>query len=349
MGKKIEVMHKENSEIMPKYSIVMPAYNCENTIVSAIESVLAQIYQNFELVIINDGSVDSTGALCDKCAQKDCRIKVFHRENRGVAKTRKEGVEKALAEYILFIDSDDTYSADLLLEVDKTVKNNCVDLLEFGYFCGGNTIIPQYKGENKKDFLCNVFSNTILDGTSAVVMWNKVYKKELLLRVDDWGSIILEDYLLNMKYYNFVNSYVAIEKPLYNYKIVSGSLSRSFNKNVFPEILRIHDLKKQFIISEPILSENADDNLKKSFAWLIRYINGYVLTAFIYKNGLTNQEKKDLVRQIYSNEEMVEATNALGVYNKYANLNVLLLDFHIKAIKTKIKMILSRIRRKING
>ncbi len=342
-------MCKEDIALNPKYSIIMPAYNCERTVAASIESVLSQTFKDFELIIVDDGSRDQTPLICDGFAEKDGRVRVIHKTNGGVAQARRTGVLQAGADKILFIDADDTYYNELLASVEEVAKEGDFDLIEYGYSCGGKNCIPEYDSCGKEEFLNKVFTNTIINGTVAVVLWNKVYKKDMLLAADDWGSIILEDYLLNMQYYTSVNNYASIKKPLYDYKIVSGSISRSFNEKVFPEVIRIHKIKEEIIKSDPILSKNAEDNLKKAYSWLIRYVDGYVLTAYIYKNGLSAKQKRALIQDIYSDETIVRAAQALGVGEKYENKKSLARSFYIKGQKTKLKMRLSRIRRSING
>lgn len=104
---------------MVQISVIIPVYMTEQYIVCCIESVLKQTFQNFELILVDDGSPDNCGKICDEYAKKDSRIKVIHQENRGVSSARNHGIEVATGEYIVFIDSDDwvetNYLADLLM------------------------------------------------------------------------------------------------------------------------------------------------------------------------------------------------------------------------------------------
>lgn len=103
---------------MPKYSFVIPVYNCEQYLEECVESVLAQTVSDFEILLINDGSTDGSGMLCDKLKERDERIRVFHKENGGAGSARNYGIEKASGEYILFVDGDDT------------IESNCLELIE---------------------------------------------------------------------------------------------------------------------------------------------------------------------------------------------------------------------------
>ena len=91
----------------PKISVIIPVYNTEKYLHRCIDSVLAQTYQDFELLLIDDGSKDSSGAICDEYAAKDTRVRVFHKENGGVSDTRNYGLDLAQGKYLMFLDSDD--------------------------------------------------------------------------------------------------------------------------------------------------------------------------------------------------------------------------------------------------
>ena len=107
---------------MPKFSIIMPGYNVEDYIKRAVDSVLNQSEQDFELIVVNDGSTDKTKEICDEF--KDKKIKVIHKKNGGLSDARNEGFKKATGEYIIFMDSDDYWDKDLLKEINKSLNNN---------------------------------------------------------------------------------------------------------------------------------------------------------------------------------------------------------------------------------
>ena len=103
---------------MPKVSIIVPVYNTEEYLSECIESILDQSFTDFELLLINDGSIDKSGKICDEYAKKDSRIVVIHKENGGVSSARNKGIEIAQGEWISFIDADDwitpLYLSDLI-------------------------------------------------------------------------------------------------------------------------------------------------------------------------------------------------------------------------------------------
>ena len=115
-----------------KISIIIPVYKVEDYLPKCVDSILAQTYNNWELLLIDDGSPDNSGKVCDEYARKDSRIRVFHKENGGVSSARNFGLDVAVGDYIMFVDSDDWISCDCLeVCVNEITKDN-LDALQFG-------------------------------------------------------------------------------------------------------------------------------------------------------------------------------------------------------------------------
>src|SRR5690606_27364966 len=119
--------------IMPKVSVIIPVYNAEKYLRECLDSVLAQTFTDFEVLLINDGSTDASGKICDEYAEKDSRIKVFHKENGGVSSARNLGLDNAKGEWISFVDSDDTIEQETLATLANEVKDLDIDGVIFGY------------------------------------------------------------------------------------------------------------------------------------------------------------------------------------------------------------------------
>lgn len=115
-------------QTIPLISIIVPVYKVEKYLPACINSILAQTYENFELILVDDGSPDNCGKICDEYAQKDNRIKVIHQENGGVTKARATGVNQASGEFITFVDSDDTIPTDAIESLCKCISPN-IDII----------------------------------------------------------------------------------------------------------------------------------------------------------------------------------------------------------------------------
>lgn len=118
---------------MIKFSIIVPVFNVEQYLSRCIESVLSQTFKDFELILVDDGSTDSSGAICDRYAEKDNRILVIHKKNGGVSTARNVGIDNAKGEYITFCDSDDYYKDKLLETVVAYLEDGSVDFLSYNY------------------------------------------------------------------------------------------------------------------------------------------------------------------------------------------------------------------------
>ena len=115
-------------------SIIVPVYNSEQTLNRCIDSILGQTYRNFELLLINDGSKDRSGEICDEYARKDSRVKVFHKENGGVSSARNVGLDNARGEWITFCDSDDYYNLDAFdIYLKHTTLSGDISIIRAGY------------------------------------------------------------------------------------------------------------------------------------------------------------------------------------------------------------------------
>ena len=133
---------------MPLVSIVVPVYKIENVLHYCIDSILNQIYEDFELILVDDGSPDNSGKICDEYAKKENRIKVIHKENGGVSSARNCGIDAAKGKYICFVDSDDYVNKNYLEILIKTKSEHpefdniwCYFQTVTDYDCSGGTLI----------------------------------------------------------------------------------------------------------------------------------------------------------------------------------------------------------------
>lgn len=156
------------------FSVVIPVFNSEKYLRQCLESVLNQTYQEFEVIIIDDGSTDASPKVLDEFASSDSRVKVHHLENRGVTKARQMGVSLAKGDYILFVDSDDTINPNLLLEVNGAItKFPDVEMVRFK--CKMINDRPGFDHELYNDY--NSEYNVQYSGLDAIKMWTNPDKR----------------------------------------------------------------------------------------------------------------------------------------------------------------------------
>lgn len=208
-------------------SIIIPVYNSEKYLERCIDSVLAQSFSDFELVLINDGSTDRSGVICDEYAEKDMRVVVFHKKNEGVSKARNLGLLHAKGDYVTFIDSDDAIDSDFLSDFfTVNTKEKSPDLYIQGYkkiYEGRKAIettrfLQEGYYETKEEvysFLCIGVEKFLLNYAIS-----KLYKRELLRKHNilfDSSFSLGEDHLFVLTFLQIVNSVCVSKSAGYNY------------------------------------------------------------------------------------------------------------------------------------
>ena len=158
--------------MQPKVSIIVPVYNAEKYLHRCVESILSQTFLEYELLLIDDGSPDRSGEICDEYAQKDNRIHVFHKENGGVASARQFGLEHAQGEFVIHADPDDYVESSMLEELYECAKKNQADLVICDFFVDDDKYSKQEpSGENHMIVLKDLFQR--LHGSC----WNKLVRR----------------------------------------------------------------------------------------------------------------------------------------------------------------------------
>lgn len=223
---------------MPKISVIVPVYNVEKYLHNCIDSILAQTFVDFELLLINDGSEDNSGIICEKYSKLDSRITVFHQQNRGVTIARELGVKKSQGDYITFVDSDDRLGEQALeiLFTEMSLYNKEIDIVISGY--RKKTIFT------KEKYVEHLLNNQISWGCVG-----KLYKKSLFapspFRVSSYFNIG-EDLMMQLNLSrNIKNDIGCIEDFIYFVTENPNSVTRSrefsveYEQNFINEIIRI--------------------------------------------------------------------------------------------------------------
>ena len=226
-----------------KFSIIVPVYNGEKYLSECINSVMKQTYKNFEVVLINDGSVDGSGELCELFQETYPGIvKAIKQENRGQLMTRYRGVKESEGDYCVFLDVDDSLENNCLEVLNEAIKKHLYpDTVVYSFYYEKNGerekadfIFPDgaiYDAENKTE-LYRVF----LEKTSLNNVWTKAVKREVLLQdnvgFENYTMLrCSEDRLQVMEFITNSERILCIDKPLYNYKLTEDSVTRQFSIN----------------------------------------------------------------------------------------------------------------------
>ena len=226
----------------PTVTIIVPVYNAEHTIRRCIESILNQEYTDFELLLVNDGSTDGSGAICDEYAARDSRIQVIHKENTGVSESRNLALDRARGTYLQFLDSDDWITPDATSSLVRTAESGPCDMVISDFYRVVGERVSQ-KGDidedglmTREDFAAHMMENPA--DFYYGVLWNKLYRRSIVeahhLRMDPEISWC-EDFMFNLEYIRYAETFRAIQIPIYYYVKTKGSLasqSLSISKTV---------------------------------------------------------------------------------------------------------------------
>ena len=242
-----------------KISVIVPVYNVEQYLERCVESIINQTYKNLEIILVDDGSPDKCGQLCDELAKTDDRIKVFHKENGGLSDARNYGVERANGEYIGFVDSDDYIHECMYEELYKAIKKSGTSIAECGVTrVYKNTLRPHYEGEDyflvldREGYLKEYLENKRLYGSA----WCKLIHRDLAKKIKFPTGKIYEDAFYTLELLKTVDKYTLISGNYYYYYIRENSITtRSFSSKDMDYIEIMNEIEDYTLANFPIFKE----------------------------------------------------------------------------------------------
>lgn len=253
-------------------SVIVPVYNVKKYLRKCVDSILEQSYQTFEVILIDDGSIDGSSELCDEFATIDSRIKIIHKKNAGVSAARNDGIDLAKGAYLAFIDGDDWIEVDYLKKLMQAIIENNADEAAVGFKYTYET------GNSKPSPICDQLE--ILSGVEALdqamdpvrpwvgFAWGKLVKSSIIKDNSvkyDSGITICEDSLFNYIALQHVNKVVKIPDILYNYYIRDNSATRIAKVNYKMLRSKINAFTKAAEIAENISWGGAIPNTRKQY------------------------------------------------------------------------------------
>lgn len=320
----------------PKVSVIVPVYNVEDYLERCLDSIIYQTYRNLEIILVNDGSTDSSGKICDEYAQNDNRIIVIHKENQGVSIARNTGMDICTGEYLAFVDSDDYIHPETYASCVYVMQKEDVDFIEFGLNFIFN-IVPlepsepiSYEIHNQEE----VIRGRIKIDKHLVFSVNKLYKKDFMKDIKFPLVKIAEDDFLFNSYAFKINRVAIIPLKFYNYYMRQGSAMRcgftidhtnslkarvelyKLLENKFPHLL---DIQLEKIITnfyDYLKSINNEKNDKNMYIrkTLVNILS-QVLDDIMLSNYISNNIKEDLKLALKSSEDFI-TKNKNGIIRK---------------------------------
>lgn len=286
----------------PKISIIVPVYNVEQILRYCVDSICKQSFSDFEILLIDDGSKDNSGKICDELSTFDSRIKVFHKQNGGLSDARNFGIDKSVGDFLLFIDSDDVLHKDfckILIELQSKYNAEIVstDLVEFYNFSEINVL-------NNKDYISTEYLYTREEALNEYYkpvtsrklhhgLCMKIYKKELFDNLRFEIGRLHEDLYITYKLIDLCNNLVYIDLPYYYYyQKNTNSITKNYReKNLVDEYDALKIMLTYFQNRESI---------KNSFYWFLcehfcyLYGRSFDLTKTEVVRSKQKQLKKDM-------------------------------------------------------
>lgn len=322
-------------------TVVVPVYNAEKYLKRCIDSIISQTYVNLDIILVNDGSTDRSGNICDEYAKTDLRIRVIHKKNEGVSVARNTGINLAKGKYLVFVDSDDYLEekyCQLLYEVQQKYTEAFV-------ICGFNTVsadkcvLDEYVYESGK-LKSEVFKEDIIDLISKWLInmpWNKLYKtcelqERKIFMIEELS--LAEDLLFNFEYIDKVvsNQIVVVNKPLYKYVLQD---SNSLGSRYCPEQLEI--MRRVNAELYTLCNNIGINNMELYYAKALQYLENALI------NNMKKDNPKNICAKIKENNQIMRSEEYQRYLQKSGEVftrprrlvckmgNYLLLDLFFKA------------------
>ncbi len=279
-------------------SIIVPVYNVERYLSQCIDSIINQTYKKLEIILVNDGSTDNSGEICDEYVKKDCRVKVIHKKNGGISSARNVALDICIGKYIVFIDSDDWVEHDYIESLIKYADINTI-------ICCG------YKRIKKKEVKVHVIKNILhlnkeyflnqyllfeLGANSKAhinpignYMWNKLYPAWIFNNVRFPIGRTFEDIYISMKLFDKIDNFIILPCAKYNYIANDNSIVASRSKKITLDSINARiEQEKYFVFNKNFLRMSRVLTLYSSMSLFRLYSKGYCNLDNLEKNFLKN-------------------------------------------------------------
>lgn len=285
-----------------KFSIIMPVYNSEKTVYRAVSSVIEQDYQNFELIVVDDGSKDNSLTICKEFEARCKKIKVITQANSGPSSARNCGLDYIDGDYLMFLDSDDCLDKGALTVIEKHISRNLCDV----YFIAWNIMQNGEKKAHlysKKEMRLNqneIFDRIVIspDLCGGGYPWNKIWK---IKSINDNGYIkfdeslmAYEDKLWTLQNLDRAKTAEFINIPVYNYSLLDSSLSHYNNEEAIDKLwgaYRAAEKIYSYIECNHVSAIKQGENLK----WL--FLLNYTFAVCISKRNFCKENRNDLLKE----------------------------------------------------
>lgn len=298
----------------PKVSIIVPVYNAEKGLARCVDSILNQEFRDFELILMDDGSRDRSGEICDGYARADARVVVVHKENTGVSDTRNQAIARARGTFLQFVDSDDWLTADATKLMVRAAEETGCDLVIADFYRVVGEMVSR-KGDIDADQVIGreAFVGFMMENPADYyygVLWNKLYRREIVeahgIRMDAKISWC-EDFLFNLEYVRYATTFYALRTPVYYYVKTKGSLVNqkiSFARTVEMKLAMFECYNDFF---KHVLDEEAYERKRlQVYHFLVDAAkDGFVFPATIPGTQKLGEERSQALQEVISEDGII--------------------------------------------
>lgn len=295
------------------FYILVPVYKVEKYIHACIDSVRSQTYQNFKLVLVDDGSPDSCGMICDDYARQDKRITVIHQSNMGQISARQTAIrevkrqmafEKVGNPYIVFLDSDDSLKSEALAEINQCIQIYGCDMVVYGMdLVAEGKIVTAYRPD-REGSQCLTDKRLLYRKVFTDAGYNSLCRKAIstkLLADEDYSAFynisLAEDLLQSIAYYKNCARVYFLEESLYNYAVNLNSMTHSISSDNFKVDFTVRQMVMDFLISENVFTE---DDWKQYRSYCVSILCSVIET--ILKFSVSEKKKRNWFEEIWNSE-----------------------------------------------
>ena len=298
-------------------SVLVPVYNVENTLERCVESILKQTFKDFEIVLVNDGSTDNSGAICDKYAEQYENIRVIHKENEGLGPTRNVGIKEARGEYIYHCDSDDWLKEDLLEKVYKSAIETEAQVVVFGYdifterdggFIPFDSITADNAVFSDKKAVQKYFSEQYFNSFFVLSACNRMYKRSFLIENDIYFPPLrrCQDMAYSMLLFDNVEKLTVLKESFYCYVIEPGVFKGRAYEEMLETYCTIYNITSEYFEKWGLFCGDLKQRLTNQ---ICEHIANYSSYAFVIKF----KDDKNNIKTLFSND------NANKYFKNYSN------------------------------
>lgn len=322
---------------MYKVSVIVPVYNAEKFLNRCVDSLINQTLKDIEIILVDDGSKDSSPAICDEYAEEYENINVLHLENGGPARARNKGIEIATGEYIGFVDADDDVKNNMYSVLYENAKKNNADISMCSYSIienGKEEIVRLYlpdvcnSNEEIKDKILSKFYGTYVTGLNSLCI--KIFRTALLKEngiVMNEALIRAEDMWYNFDVFKVANSFCCVNESLYNYYQNENSIMHNEKNDSYDHWV---NNRKRLLIENKQLGIEIDYNL---------FYKDFLYKTIVFCRNKVKLNQNEIVKSVFGNEFF----KATVKYNAYLPKHIKLISFFIKMNLNGLAMLLLKI------